>query len=57
MGDTGFEDPAKTPGNTQISPDVVLRVVLSALEKLSPRDRADVVQQLATLTRREPSQP
>jgi len=48
-----LKDQQKTPGNTQISPDVVLRVVLSELEKLSPDDREWVIQRLLTLTRGE----
>ncbi len=60
IGPAGLETLPETLGNTQSSPDVVLRVVLSELQKLSPDDRRQVVSQLQTLTglpASPPSQP
>ena len=57
MGDTGTELPSEINGIAQFSRDVVLRVVLSQLEKLDLHDREWVVSQLPTLSRPNPSPP
>jgi hypothetical protein len=60
VGPAGLELLPETPGNSQSSPDVVLRVVLSELQKLNSEGQRQVVSQLQTLTgltASPPSQP
>jgi len=53
LGPEGLESSPNSPGNTQITPDVVLRVVLSALERLDSNGRERVLERLQTLAGRE----
>jgi hypothetical protein len=53
IADAGLEELLDSLANTPNSPNVVLQVVLSALSKLDPADREQVIQQLLTLNRPE----
>jgi len=53
VGPAGLETLLDSLGNTHISPDVVLQVVLSSLSKLDSAGREWVIQTLQTLSRPE----
>ena len=51
IGPAGLEQVQNSPGNTPISQDVVLQVVLSELSKLDSAGREWVLRQIQTLSR------
>jgi hypothetical protein len=53
VAEAGLEEVLDSLGNTLISPDVVLPVVLSIISKLDFADREWVLRQLQTLSQRE----